>query len=993
MKQNNFDLRKLLFLFLFLPCFMFAQSIVTGTVNDDMGESIPFANVIEKGTSNGVTTNMNGAFSIEVSNLPVTLVFSSLGYTTFEQEVNTSPVLITLAESAEALEEVVITGLATSIKRTNSANAVSSISAEELMGTTKPQTLDGALYGKFPGAVVSSNSGSPGGGMSVKLRGVTSLQGNTQPLYIMDGVFLDNSSIAAGLNAVSGAAAGGNSASLLQDNAANRIADINPDDIANIEILKGASAAAIYGSKAAAGVIIITTKKGKAGETKFGFSQATGWSEAINLLGLRDYTEQRVSDTFGEAAVSDFLTARNEGRLIDYEKEMYGEKGFISITNFNMSGGNDKSNFYASVGHNNENGIVKNTGYERTTLRLNFNHKATDFFKFSLSSNYIYSSADRGYFNNDNSGTTIGVTMTGVTPWLELFPNSDGVYPDNPSGASNPLQTRDLVKNNERVNRIIIGGSANLDIYKADNSNLELILTGGLDYYGQQSRVLFPKELQFQKPSNGGLNGVSIQGDSQLKNYNLAAFLVHNFETNIDLNFRTQAGITSEYFERDTKLITASGLVASETNVDQAANTGVDQTRFKQEDSGFFVQEEVNFKDMFIATLGVRGDKSSNNGDANELSYYPKASLAVNLNNFDFWNTDSSWDQLKLRAAYGEAGNFPPQGALFQSYSSYSTGGLLGISLNSIRGDSNLKSERQKEIEFGMDLGFFNGRLIFEGTYYIKTIEDLILLADLEPSTGFTQQYVNAGEMQNKGIELLLNAVPVETENFRWDTGITYYKNTSEITELNVAPYNIGAFGATLGTFRIEEGSSATQIVGIGPNPGENGFQHWGDAEPDFQMTFNNSLKYKNVDLSFLFHWKQGGDNINLTTLLTDLNGTTHDYDDVDLDPSGQLGNGNYRLSQLGSSAEVFVEDASYVRLREIGLYYTFPKAALSKVVGGNIDSIKLGLSGTNVLNFFDYNSYDPEVSNFGGNTPFTGVEVTPYPSSKRYLFHAAINF
>ncbi|MFK5981701.1 MAG: SusC/RagA family TonB-linked outer membrane protein [Flavobacteriaceae bacterium] len=991
MKQNNFNYRKLLFLLLLLPSFMFAQNIVTGTVSDENGETIPFANVIEKGTSNGVTTNMNGTFSIDVSNLPVTLVFSSLGYTTVEQESNGSPFMVTMAESSEALDEVIITGLATSIKRTNSANAVSSISAEQLVGTTPPATLDGALYGKFPGAVVSANSGSPGGGLSIKLRGATSISGNTQPLYIIDGIYIDNSSIPAGLNTVSGAASGGSASN--QDNPSNRIADINPEDIANIEILKGASAAAIYGSRASAGVIIITTKKGKAGDTKFKFSQATGWQEAVNLLGLRDYTEDRVRDSFGDDAVADFVAARNEGRLIDYEKEIYGEKGFISNTNFSMSGGSDNTTYYAAASHVNEDGIVKKTGYEKTSLRLNLDHRATDFLKIALTTNYIYSSADRGFFNNDNTGTTIGVTMTGVTPWLELFPNANGVYPDNPSGASNPLQTRDLVTNNETVNRFIMGGRAYLDIYKADNSNLELILTGGLDIYGLKTKAIFPKELQFEKPGVSGRNGESIQGDTQNKNYNLSAFLVHNYFTDNDINFRTQIGITSEHFDRDTKLITAAGLVASETNVDQAANTGVSQFRLKQEDSGFFVQEEVNFRDMIIATIGLRGDKSSNNGDSNEMFYFPKASLAVNLAKMSFWNTDSSWNQLKLRVAYGEAGNFPPPGAIFNSYAAFSTDGLLGISLIGVRGSKDLKSERQKELEFGADLGFFDGRLKFGGTYYIKTIEDVILQAALEPSSGYTSEFVNAGELQNKGIELELQTTPVLTDNFRWDFGVNYFKNESEVTRLDVDPFNVGAFGATLGTFRIEEGASATQIVGIGPNPGPNGFQVYGDAEADFQMAFTNMFSYKRLDLTFLFQWKKGGENINLTSLLTDLNGTSHDYDTVDLDPAGVLGNGAYRLSQLGSSAEPFVEDASYLKMRELGLYYTFPSTALAHVVGGNIDSIKLGFSGTNLISIFDYNSYDPEVSNFGGGTIFTGVEVTPYPSSRRYLFHVAVNF
>lgn len=980
------------FLLFLIPCAMMGQSVVTGVISDVGNNPIPFVNVIEKGTSNGTTSDFDGNYSITLSGDSGTLEFTYLGYATQEIAVTSSQTLnVTLEESSESLDEVVISGLASSVKRSNAANAVASISAEQITGTTPPPTLDGALYGKFAGALVSQNSGAPGGGLSIKLRGATSIQGNTQPLYIIDGVYVDNSSISAGLNAVSAASAGGSASN--QDNPTNRIADINPDDIQNIEILKGASAAAIYGSRAAAGVVIITTKKGKAGETQFKFGQSFGWTQVTKLLGLRNYNEQRVEDSFGADAVPLFIAARDEGRLVDYEEEIFGEKGLISKTNFSMSGGDTKTRFYAGVTHSNENGIVKNTGYEKTSLRLNLDHRATDFLKVSLNTNYINSKSDRGFFNNDNSGTTIGVTLTGTTPWLELFPDENGVYPDNPAGASNPLQTRDRVTNRETVDRFIIGASANLDIFKAEKSSLELIMRGGLDTYGQKSRAIFPKDLQFQKPANGGQNGVAVQGDTQNRNYNLAAFLVHNYRTDNDLSFRTQAGITREYFDRNTQLITASGLVASETNVDQAANTGTNQFRLLQEDAGFFVQEEVNYQDKLIGAIGLRGDKSSNNGDANKLNYYPKASLAANINKFDFWKEDGFINKLKLRTAYGEAGNFAPFGALFTSYTSFSTDGLLGISLVGVRGDAGLSPERQKELEFGTDITFFNNKVDFSATYYIKTVDDLILNSALSPSSGFTSEFVNAGELQNKGIELSLNSTIIESENFIWDASVNWFKNTSKITRLDVDPFNVGAFGATLGTFRIEEGSSATQIVGIGPNPGANGFQKFGDSEPDFQMALNNSLQYKDFQLSFLWQWKKGGDNINLTTLLSDLNGTSADYDDFGLDPTGTLANGPYRVSQLGSSADVFVEDASYLRLREVGLYYTLPSATLDNFLGGNIDNIKVGFSGTNLINIFDYNSYDPEVSNFGGGGIFTGVEVTPFPSSKRFLFNLAVNF
>lgn len=981
----------MLFLCIMFPLFLFAQGTVSGSVSDETGTPLPGVNVVIEGTSRGTTSDFDGNFSIDVSSFPATLVFSSLGYERKTMRVNSSTTLnVVMGEAATGLEEVVVTGLATSVKKDNAANAVASISAKELVGVAQPQTLDAALAGKFVGAVVSANSGAPGGGIAVKLRGITSVFGNSQPLYIVDGVYIDNSSIPAGLNAVSAAAAGGSASN--QDNPSNRIADLNPNDIENISVLKGASAAAIYGSRGAAGVVIITTKKGKQGKTRFGFQQSLGWTEAINLLGLREYTDQRVEDAFGAAAVPLFQAAQSAGRIIDYENELYGEKGFISNTNFSASGGGEKTTFFAGVTYQNEDGIVNRTGYEKTSLRLNMEHRVSDGIKLSLNTNYINSSTDRGFFNNDNSGTTLGVALTGTPPWVDLFPDANGNYPDNPNGSSNPLQTRDLITNNEGINRVIMGGSADINLYKNENSSLKMILRGGLDSYSLVTKAIFPKELQFQNPANGGVNGVSVQGSTANTNYNLAAFLVHNYFTDNNLSFRTQAGLTREFFDRNTYLITAQDLIASETNIDQAGSQQATQFRLKQQDAGFFVQEEINYQNKLIATVGIRGDKSSNNGDANKLYYYPKASLAGNLHNFDFWNSETI-NQLKLRVAYGEAGNFAAFGSLFTSFNSTLIDGVNGISLTGILGNPDISPERQKELEFGFDVGILNNKVGLEFTYYIKTVDDLILNAATAPSSGFFQEVINAGSLQNNGIEVAVNYAPVESEDFSWNGNVTFWKATSEITRLDVPTFNIGAFGATLGTFRIEEGRSATQIGGIGPNADANGFQVFGDSQPDFQMTLNNNVSYKDFELSFLFHWKNGGDNVNLTTLLTDLNGTTHDYDDLTLDPSGALPNGDYRLSQLGTSAEVFVEDASYLRLRQLGLYYSMPSDLMEQWFGGLISNVRFGFTGTNLINIFSYNSYDPEVSNFGSNGISTGVEVTPFPSSKRYMFNLSVDF
>ncbi|GAA3601161.1 SusC/RagA family TonB-linked outer membrane protein [Flavivirga amylovorans] len=977
---------KWLLTLLFIPVVAFSQQI-SGTITDG-ATNLPLAgaNVIIKGTSTGTTSDFDGRFSLNISSFPVTLEISSLGFETLEVLVTEAKTVnVTLQESAESLEEVVVTGLASSIKRSNAANAVATVSAEDLVGRTPPQTLDGALAGKFVGAQITAASGAPGGGMSVKLRGVTSINANGQPLYIIDGVYVNNNSVfAGGLNEVSGAASGGATTNDSQDNASNRISDINPDDIANIEILKGASASAIYGARAAAGVVIITTKRGKQGKTKIKFSQAVGWNEAINLLGTRNWTEELAESVHGEGAL--FTAAQNAGRLVDWEDEIYGEKGFITNTNLSVSGGNEKTSFFSSFTSNEEDGIVKNTGADKKSFRLNVDHKITDHIKLDLTGNYISSRADRGFFNNENNGTTIGVTTLFSRPWDDFFP-VDGIYPDNLAGNSNPIHTRDVVTNNENVSRIIAGAGLDVNLFSTDKQSLKLFLKAGIDTYTLKTTVFFPRDLQFMNPVTGslGLDGLTSDGTTKNTDANYSAFLVHNYMTDSRVSFKTQAGLTNNQFSQNTVRVTSNGLIASESNVDQSTNVGVTQTRLVQEDFGFFVQEELNYQDKIIATLGIRGDKSSNNGDANEIFYYPKVSLATNLHKlFDL----PEGMQLKLRTAYGEAGNFAPNGALFTRYLNTLIGGNVGIVTSNTLGDPTIQPERQKELELGFDLGLFDKRVSLEFTYYKKNVEDLILSADNQGSSGFSFRWANAGELENKGVEIGLTGRVFDTEDFTWDSNIIYFKNTSEITRLDVNPFNTQGFRTSLGTFRIEEGKSATQIAGTDP---DGNVATFGDSEPDFQMSFNNSLKYKNFTLSFLWHWKKGGENVNLTRLLTDDSGTSYDWDDLDLDPDGVTPNGLYRLLSLGAGTNAYIEDAGYLKLREVGLYYNIPRDGLKKWFGGNVSDVKVGFSGRNLVNIFDYDSYDPEVSNFGSAAAGVGIEVAPFPSSKRFMFHLSV--
>lgn len=984
-----------------------AQFTVSGRITDASGEGLPGATIAVVGAARGTTADLDGNYRLEVPGTAATLAISYTGYKTVNVQVTSAnPVAnVIMEEDYAGLEEVVISGLATNVKRANLANSVATISAKELTGVTNQSTMDGALYGKFRGAEIRANSGAPGGGISVRLRGVTSIFGNQQPLYIVDGVFVNNDAIPLGTNIVTAAAAGGN-ASNTQDDASNRIADLDPEDIENIEILKGASAAAIYGSRAAGGVVVITTKRGKSGDTRVTLSQTIGFSQPLRLLGMREgWTAQKIADEFWaprpnetpeqtaarEAARDADIALFNKNGVTDYEKELYDNRPLAATTRVDVSGGNEKTNFFLGGTYKNEGGLVDNTGFEKISGRLNIGHRFNNWLDIYVTNNYINSTADRGFFNNSNTNATIGYAAAFTKPWFDLFPVGND-YPAINEVGSNILETVALVTNRENTNRYIGGATVNVKLWSTERQELKAVVRAGLDQYTLRSTSIFPQNLSYFRDP-GTLGGVSISGTTVNTNTNLWGFLVYTLNTTNNMTFRTQLGATQDDFNQNTVLTTATGLNGSQTNVDQSGSVSAFQRRFPQKDRGVFLQQEVNWRDFIVATVGIRADKSTNNGDANKLYYYPKANLALNLHEMDSWTLESV-SQAKLRVAYGQAGRFANFNDRFNALDGTFIAGSNGLFTNVLRGNADVGPERQSELEFGTDLGFFKNRIVVDVTYYIKSIDDLLLRAEVPTSTGYTRQVLNAGALRNNGIEIGVDITPVKGA-FTWNTGINFWKNTSEVTRLDIPAFNIGGFAASLGQYRIEEGKSATQIVGTYEegcadcDPDGDGFKVYGNAEPDFNMSFNNSLYFKNFELNFLFHWKQGGDNINLSTFLYDLGKLTWDYDDKTLDPTGTLGNGPYRLAETDKgNTGPWIEDGGYVRLREAGLYYNIPKRVFKDKC-----SMRVGFSGRNLLNFFDYNSYDPEVSNFGNNVLANTVEVTPFPSAKRFNFHISATF
>lgn len=985
----------LLVAMLLLSAAAMAQFTVTGTVKDASDQPLIGVSIVEKGTTRGTVTDFDGNFTLEVEGQSAVLMFSYTGFKT--QEIQVSPsanvLSVTLDEDIARLEEIVVTGLASGVKRSNSGNAVTAISADELNGNTNAQTLDYALYGKIPGVQMTASSGAPGGGINVQLRGVSTLgTGSSQPLFIVDGVYIDNSTIRNGRTNLNGASGG--QAAANQDDAANRIADINPDDIERIEVLKGPSAAAIYGTRANAGVIIITTKRGQAGKTRVSLSQDLGFAQGQNFQNFDSWNEEKINFYFsGDRAnkeVEAYRQALAAGRITDWEEFFYGETGLLSNTSLSVSGGTDKTQFFVSGGAQSEEGIIKNTGFDRYSVRANIDHKITNGIRISLNNNYVRSMTQRGFTGNqNNTGGSIGYTLAYTPSYANLFPDENGNYPDNPYFNDNPIAIRDLGTNDETVDRFITAVNLDVDLLQTSSSFLKLKLNGGVDYLSGNTLAHFPEILQHQRA--GANPGDVFWGRQDNLNTNLQAFLTFNTSFG-SVNSNTTIGAVRLDQDSKYQLSRGRGLSGGQTNLQWAKVQEIrQQTNQEVTDLGFVAQQDFNWEDKVIASLGVRFDRSTLNADQEKYYAFPKASLALNLANFDFWSIKDLVNQLKLRAAYGETGGLPNFGATFEVLVSQIIGGQLGGQVSNIGVDPNLKPETANELEFGLDAALFNSRVTLEATYYNKAVDDLILPLVPASSTGITAISTNAADLENKGIELGLGVNPIRTSNVNWFAKVLYWQNRSEITRLDVPAFTTGGFGASLGTYLVAEGYSPTTIVG---NPAgttvPTGRTVYGDRQPDFQMSFLSQLNFfKNFDFNFLFQYQKGGEAINLSAFLWDDGGTSPGwFNPVSGEPNTRQG--QLRINDwAGGNTGVWIEETSYLKLREISLYYTLPQNVFGKLV----DRARVGVSGNNLLLWTSYGSYDPEVSNFGAQPLAGSVEVTPYPSSRRLFFHLKLDF
>ncbi|MCG8421258.1 MAG: SusC/RagA family TonB-linked outer membrane protein [Proteobacteria bacterium] len=948
--------------------------VLTGKV-EEAGTRQPVvgATVIVKGTSSGTITELDGSFTI--SDLPpgdFVLQISATSYRTEEVTVAPGQTDVRVQLALTPAEEIIIVGRAPQIIKQNLANGASVVTGKELTRVSNP-TVDSALQGRISGANIQSNSGSPGGGMQIRFRGIPTIEAQSETLYVVDGVLISDVAIPSGLSAITGSATGG-SASDRQDDQVNRIADLNPNDIASIEVLKGPAAAALYGSKASNGVVIIETKRGRIGtKPRVDVVQRFGIYQLSNTLGSRTY------ETLGEAVERFGDMARDyyeEGVVFDQEKELAGNTGLATETSASLRGGDDTTGYFASLLARQDPGIIGNTGYEKQSGRISIDRKFGDRLKVGMTGNLIHSVARRGITNNDNNTISYYMVLARTPSFIDLRPDENGVYPENPfsQSGSNPLETAALVENREDVWRFIGGVSANLTAWESKSQTLNIGTNLGVDRFQQQNDIVLPADLHFTAPDNS--RGISVDTSSEVRNYNVGINLVHRYVPESGFfKSTTMLGYFYDDRELESLSISSRNQTAGQENVDSGTIRDTSQQRFRTKDDGIYIQEEAQLLgDRLGLVAGLLAERSSANGDTDDIYLFPKAATTVRIpipNRFA--------ELLRLRVAYGETGNKPQPFHKFTPLdATENVSGSGGVGIAGIKGNPDIKPERQREIEVGVDAVAMDGRVVLELTGYQRTIDDLILARDVPQSTGYEKEITQEGNsLRNRGVEFMVQLTPVRTRQISWLSRTIFSLNRNEITELSGPPFLTGGFGTLTGTYRIAEGEPATQIVGLTAD----GVAKLGDGEPTFRMSFVNNITIGDFELSSLIDWQQGSDVINMATLLFDIRGNSVDFETEGMERAGQFFSG----------ITPHVEDATFVKLREVSLAYRVPGRLLSML--GPLQSARVSVSGRNLLTLTDYSGLDPEVSNFGNQAVFRNFDVAPFPPSRSFWFSIEAGF
>lgn len=981
-----------------LPSVAWSQTReITGTVTV-AGSNVPLigATVSVEGSPQVTQSGAEGRFRLRAPAGEVTLTARFIGYKRSSRSVpaDQSTVDFALERDVLRLDAVVTTGQATTVERRSATTSIAHISGEALTTVAAP-SIENALVGKVSGVNLQSNSGAPGGGIQMQIRGNNTILGSFDPLYVIDGIIISNDRIASGRGSITAAAF-----ATAEDDPANRVADIDPNNIEDIQILKGAAASSIYGSKAANGVVIITTKRGQRGPARVNVRQRLGMFRPGKVLESRRWTlaeaTAKYRDTLpnGEFRVAHWF-ANNPSPYFNHYEQVFSNDEISHETAVDISGGTEFTQYFIGGTWKRDGGIELGTGFGRQALRANITQALGERVNVRVTSSFNRSEHQRGWNNNCNNYACHGYAFAYTPSFVDLTAkDASGNYITPDWGIqANSVQLTERAVNDEETNRFIGGVTTDFDAIETDAQRLRVVAAVGIDAFQQNNDLWTPNDLFFERPQ--ALPGTSIEGDgrSQLYNWNLNA--IHDYTpSGGGWSLSTSAGLQYEDRQLKTTRITTTNLVPGQRNVDQGTNSVVAEDLTQERTFALYAQEEIRLLDeMLLIQGGLRAERSSMNGDIDKYYVFPKISGSYRM-----VGLFGEGSEVKPRIAYGETGNLPVFGQKFTLLGTPQLGGLTGFTVASASGSATVSPERVKEIEVGIDGIAMDGRLTWELTGFDRNSTNLLLQRVPAPSTGFTSQVFNGGKLQNRGIEAALGITPIDARGVLWVSRATFTLSRNEVKDLEgLPPFRppLSGFGG-LGVTFVEVGEPMTQIIGRGfcwDFPDEPCSANdtatatnvkIGDTNPDFRIGFTNDVTYKAFTFTAVLDYQKGGSIINLTQFLYDDAATAADY-----------GSPAWAARMVGFRRGVivpYIEDASFLKLRELSVGVTLPFAWLQQGRLG-IDNARISLSGRNLLTWQKYSGLDPEVANLGSAAVRNNLDVAPYPPSRSFFLDISLGF
>ncbi|HYM95337.1 MAG TPA: SusC/RagA family TonB-linked outer membrane protein [Chitinophagaceae bacterium] len=1016
------------FLFQMLTIVALSQIKISGKVTGQDGKGVAAISVSVRSTNYGGATDPNGMYSIQADLRPgtYTLEFSGVGFKSGEKSIQIGNATSYTADfemvtDVLSMDEVVLTGVSLGTTRKQLGSYISTVKADQLTRGATGNVLE-ALQGKTAGAQIIQNNGDPAGGISVRLRGISSILSSSEPLYIVDGVIINNAT-----NRVTNTENSYDGTNFVGTIGQNRLADINPADIDHIEVLNGAAAAAIYGSRANAGVIQIFTKRGVAGAPVISVSTSIMSNSLRKKIPVNQAPTKFGGPTDGPGAFTqDVITAVGSPPALltnttpvtryDYQDYIF-RTGIGTDDNVSVSGGTDKTKYYVSGSYFYNQGIVKNTDYSRFSFRSNIEQTINRWLSFNIGLNYINSSSNEKPDGNSFFSPMNSVTIIGNFHDIWTRDALGNIKAVGERGRVNPVSVIEDFKQKDETNRIIAGLGLKLKPMKG----LTFDYTLGIDNYGQNGTTFIPPFAYNVNTAffGGGVtldptqNGYASVGNDNFFQINNELNGTYQFNISPDLGSTTQVGYSLQYEKNKYSLLQGKGLSPFVQTVNGASTLlpSVDD-RSEISVSGAYIQQNFKYKNQLFITGAARLDGSSVFGENQRNQVYLKASGSYILSESKFWKQNMDWwSTLKLRAAYGQSGNLTGIGAYsrFNTYSSNSYLSRTALNSSSTLANSNVKPERQGELEIGTDMSFFKDRIGLTFNWYKKKVTDLLINRVIAPTNGFSSLLDNFGSLENKGFEIQLTGSPIVKKDLRWDVTLIYNHNRNKV--LNVGPaltllsttagapvsllqgYPVGVF---YGTFfavdangnQVKNSSGIPQIekgvqnsaLSYTPQRDINGLPTGttlrkviGDPNPKYTATLTNELSYKKFNLSVQLDAVQGVNvfNADFRTRQGVGNGTVAQQEDLGQIPRGYV-IGVYQIEQWR------IDDGSFVKLREVSLSYNFGKLKMFK-------DLTLSFSGRNLISWDHYKGYDPEVNAAGQSTLLRGIDFGSVPIPRTF--------